>query len=470
MRLNSTLVAIVVALAAGPALGQSLLDKFESKLKAPGPAAPGAAAPGTAAPGTATPGTATPGTVAPGTVAPGAPGAGAGAAAAPAPGYLGAQVDDTPDLNKGVLVTGVKKGAPSEVGGLRAGDIIVEIDGKPCRNLDDLDAILAKGTVGTKLTMKVQRLGKVETKVITLGRKPIEADPVEASPATDRLSPPPGLRPAPPTLAPAADPLASPLEDPAGRPPTLRPATDPLATPADPLNPVADPLANPLGDPALTLPAPPGGDKPAADPFAPPTPDPSLAESPAPAASGKASLGIQVVPLNDETRAQYDIRSTARQGAVIVSVRPGSPADSVGLPIGGVVVAIDGKLVKSSDELVDFISAARPGQEVELRYYQGDSVVTKSVKLAPAAARGVVTAPPRPGMALRNPERPLLRKFEDMVESLGPNTPPPPTAGSSIFDPSRLAELHNDVKAMSEKLDALEKRVKQLEEKAGANP
>jgi hypothetical protein len=82
----------------------------------------------------------------------------------------------------------------------------------------------------------------------------------------------------------------------------------------------------------------------------------------------------------------------------------------------------------------------------------------------------VITAPPRPGMTLRNPDRPLLRKFEDMVESLGPGTPPPPTAGSSIFDPSKLNELNDNIKAMNEKLDALEKRVKQLEAKAGPNP
>jgi hypothetical protein len=57
-----------------------------------------------------------------------------------------------------------------------------------------------------------------------------------------------------------------------------------------------------------------------------------------------------------------------------------------------------------------------------------------------------------------------------MVESLDPGAAPPPAVGSSIFDPSRLAEMHNDIKAMSEKLDALEKRVKQLEDKGGANP
>ncbi len=449
MRLNHSIVAaMLVALVITPAFGQSSLKKLEGTLRAPAPAtlAPAAGAPVTPPP-TGTPGAAT-----------------------PIPGYLGATVDESPEMGKGVVITGVYKGDPSDLGGLKVGDTIVGINGKPCKKLDDLDLVLGQSTVGTKLSFQVQRAGKVETKVVTLGRKkPIEAERSDepAAPASDPLAAPsiapatlrPALPPRPGLPAIGADPLASPPSEPAASPPTLRPAI----TPDDP----------------LVLPVPPGGDKPATDPLADPTapaptdpatPDPAGLDPAAPAPTGRASLGIQVVPLNDETRLQYGVRSTARQGAVIVAVKPGSAADTEGLPIGGVIVSIDGQLVKNSDDLVDAISAARPGQEVELRYYHGDRISTKLVTLTPAAARGVVTAPPRPGMILGGADRPLLRKFEDMVESLSPNTPPPVTVGSSIFDPSRLAELHNDIKAMREQLDALDKRVKALEEKGGGNP
>ncbi len=468
MRLNRSMIAAtLVALAAGPAIGQTLLKKLENNLEAPAPAA------------------ATPATGAP---------AAAGAAATPVPGYLGASVDDTPEPGKGVLITGVKKGAPSELGGLKEGDVIKGIDGKPCRTLDDLDAVLAKGTIGTKVNLQIERAGKLEQKIITLGRRPIEADradapagstPAGSTPAVTTPFAPSGTGPfAPRASGPGADPFGAPSSEPAATPPTLRPPADPRSPTADPTAPPPDPLASPARDPALDLPAPPGGDRPAVDPLGDPlatppsdpatldpaTLDPATLDPAAPAPTGKASLGIQVLTLNDETRAQYNVRSTARQGALIVAMRPGSAADAAGLPIGGVVVSIDGALVKNSDDLVDAISAARPGQEVELRYYQGDRIFTKPVRLAPAAARGIVTAPPRPGMTLSNPDRPLLRKFEDMVESLSPDTPPPPTAGSSIFDPSQLAEMHKDIKAMREQLDALDKRVKDLEAKAGGTP
>src|SRR5262245_24506315 len=118
MRLHpSIFAAALVACATGPAFSQTLLNKLESKLPGPAPAtgATGAAA----APAT------------------GAPTAGAGTTA-PIPGYLGATVDDTPEKGKGVVITGVYKGDPSDLGGLKVGDTVVGLNGKPCRNLDDL--------------------------------------------------------------------------------------------------------------------------------------------------------------------------------------------------------------------------------------------------------------------------------------------------------------------------------------------
>jgi hypothetical protein len=430
MRLAFTSAALVIAhFAAGPALGQTFLQQFENKAKAPAAAAPAATAPA--------------------------------AEGAPPAGYLGVVADDTPEPGKGVLLTGVKPGAPSELGGLKAGDVIVAIDGKPCRNLDDLDKALEKGAVGTKLVMTVQRLGKEEKKTITLGTRPAEGEtpgnPGEAPPTAE-----------PPLPAPSLPGRGSPVPEIPG--PT-RPSSPAIRGVGDDPLPPPPATATPR-DPGLDLPAPPATDAPdtaspdtASPDTEPPATDAPAEEPPALGPPGKASLGIQVIPLNDETRSQY--RTAARQGAVIVVVRPGSPADTAGLPIGGVVVSIDGQLVATADDLVEAINAARPGQEVELRYYQGDRLLTRTVRLAPAAARGVIPSSPAPRTdRLGGPtDRPLLRKFEDMVESLGPESRPRTTVGSTIIDPAAMAEMHADIKAMKEKLEALEARVKTLEDK-----
>lgn len=463
MRSAFIFASLAAALSAtGTTSAQSALQQFENKAKAPAAAAP-AAAPGLRAPGVGAPAARAPG-----------PGLAPATEAAPPTGYLGVFADETPEKGKGVLITAVNPGAPSELGGLKADDIIVAIDGKPCRTLNDLDKALETGAVGTKLVMTVQRQGKEEKKTITLGTRPAEGETPDN----------PGE--APPTDAPAADP---PLPAPGlpGRGASPVPEIPGAARPASPaIRGVSDdPLPPPPAtatprDPALDLPPPPAGDRPATDPPLPATEAPAderpaadvpAAEPPALGGSGKASLGIQVIPLNDETRSQY--RTAARQGAVIVVVRPGSPADLAGLPVGGVVVSIDGQLVQSADDLVEAISAARPGQEVELRYYHGDRLLTRAVRLAPAAARGVIPSTRAPQAdapradAPRGPaDRPLLRKFEDMVESLGPQSPARTTVGSTIIDPSVMAEMHADIKAIKEKLDVLESRLKTLEDKA----
>ena len=464
MRLNQTiLAAIVLGAVAGQLPGQDALKRLEGALPSPASPRVGSSAPATAA----------------GATAP-----------TPIPGYLGASVDETAEKGNGVLVTGVKKGAPSELAGLKEGDIVVAINGKPCRTLDDLDSVLGQSTVGSRLSMQIQRAGKTETKVVILGRRPIEAERADDA-ATGPLTPPSSAPPtsAPPTPVPgatspaigtptaprppapavgagAAPTIGNPA-DAAAAPPTLRGPLNPAADSALP----ADPLSAPARDPALALPEPPGGD-PAIDPPATVPSDPTPLDPAAGAAPGRASLGIQVVTLSDETRAAYSVQSTARQGALIVAAKPGSAADTYGLPIGGVVVMIDGQLVKDSDDLVGVISTARPGQEVELGYYHGDRYTRKTVRLAPAATRSVVAPPPpRPGLTpAGTPERPLMRKFEDMVESLTPGAAPAPNNGSSIFDPGRLTEMHNDLKAIREQLESLDKRVKALEEKGAVIP
>src|SRR5262249_48657463 len=100
------------------------------------------------------------------------------------------------------------------------------------------------------------------------------------------------------------------------------------------------------------------------------SPSTSSPSSPVIGGTGGASLGIMVDEMNDEARTAYGL--TVRRGALITSVKPDSPADRAGLPVGGLVVAFDGRRIDSPDDLVGAIRSARPGQEVELGYYQGD--------------------------------------------------------------------------------------------------
>jgi putative serine protease PepD len=84
--------------------------------------------------------------------------------------YLGIQIGDTGD---GVYVGSVSAGSPADKAGLKVGDVIVALDGKPTTTSDDLGTVLATHKPGQTVTLKVQRQNGATTLVkVTLGEYP----------------------------------------------------------------------------------------------------------------------------------------------------------------------------------------------------------------------------------------------------------------------------------------------------------
>lgn len=69
--------------------------------------------------------------------------------------------------------------------------------------------------------------------------------------------------------------------------------------------------------------------------------------------SGKAKLGLALAPLNESTRHQYNVGNDVQNGALIVNVASGSPADQNGLQPGDVITRIGNQEINSPDELVE---------------------------------------------------------------------------------------------------------------------
>ncbi|MER3430452.1 MAG: hypothetical protein C4324_05315 [Blastocatellia bacterium] len=65
-------------------------------------------------------------------------------------------------VNSGVLVSEVSEGSPAQKAGLEAGDIIVEADGKPVKQPDDLVSAINAKTSG-EITLTIVRNGKRQT-------------------------------------------------------------------------------------------------------------------------------------------------------------------------------------------------------------------------------------------------------------------------------------------------------------------
>jgi serine protease Do len=74
-----------------------------------------------------------------------------------------------------------------------------------------------------------------------------------------------------------------------------------------------------------------------------------------------------------------------KQGVPITNVRPDSPAAKAGLQSEDTIVAVNGKPVKSGDELVNIISATRPGNKINLTFVRNGQQKETAVTVADRA-------------------------------------------------------------------------------------
>ena len=86
--------------------------------------------------------------------------------------YVTKELADAAKLNKprGALVQSVADGSPSEKGGIKAGDIILEFDGKLINEMKELPLIVAQTEVGKTVDVKVWRNQREVIKKVKLGR------------------------------------------------------------------------------------------------------------------------------------------------------------------------------------------------------------------------------------------------------------------------------------------------------------
>jgi len=70
----------------------------------------------------------------------------------------------------GALVASVSKGSPADKGGIKAGDIILEFDGKKVDTMRKLPKLVAQTQVGKRVKVKIWRNKKLISKNILLGR------------------------------------------------------------------------------------------------------------------------------------------------------------------------------------------------------------------------------------------------------------------------------------------------------------
>lgn len=85
--------------------------------------------------------------------------------------YLGSIPDMAGGDTPGLKLTGVRAGSPADVGGLKAGDVIVEFDGKPVKDLFEYSNALYAHKPGDEVGIVVLRGGQRVTLHVKLGKR-----------------------------------------------------------------------------------------------------------------------------------------------------------------------------------------------------------------------------------------------------------------------------------------------------------
>jgi serine protease DegQ len=96
-------------------------------------------------------------------------------------GWIGVEPQDiTPELadsfglskRSGTIIAGVLKNGPADKAGIRPGDILVAVDGKPVTDTTDMLNLIAQLTPGKKARMTVLRKSQESNIDITVGKRP----------------------------------------------------------------------------------------------------------------------------------------------------------------------------------------------------------------------------------------------------------------------------------------------------------
>jgi Do/DeqQ family serine protease len=128
----------------------------------------------------------------------------------------------------------------------------------------------------------------------------------------------------------------------------------------------------------------------------------------------RGRLGIQMADLTPAIAKKLGVNTL--DGAVISGVQPGSPAEKAGLREGDVVVAMNGRAVRSVAELRARLGLTPIGQEVELRLYRGGSPRNLRAQIAAPEVGGTggQTLASLPGMRVVEIERgsPLHQRLQ----------------------------------------------------------
>ncbi len=135
---------------------------------------------------------------------------------------------------------------------------------------------------------------------------------------------------------------------------------------------------------------------------------------------GKVSrgyIGVNIANLDYERAQAFGLSEAG--GALVTQVVEGSPAEKAGLKHGDVVVAVDGRKIKETRDLIDYVSAQGPGRKVELELLRDAKRMKLQVELTERQGDQTVEADAKEGSS--NGVDWLGLEYQDLTPALRQN-------------------------------------------------
>jgi S1-C subfamily serine protease len=92
---------------------------------------------------------------------------------------------------------------------------------------------------------------------------------------------------------------------------------------------------------------------------------------------GYLGVGMQPVPLSEKLR--EPLKLTTEIGLMIVTVEPGGPAEKSGVLIGDILVALEGKSLRDTEELAAHLSSESVGKSVKASLVRGGALTEATI-------------------------------------------------------------------------------------------
>ncbi len=104
----------------------------------------------------------------------------------------------------------------------------------------------------------------------------------------------------------------------------------------------------------------------------------------------RGMLGVGIQAVTREVATSLGLPNSS--GALVFRVEPGSAAEKAGIKVQDVILAYDGQVVASSEQLPPLVGASDPGSTVKLRVFRDGKEQTVSVRVGEAPRDGAMGA------------------------------------------------------------------------------